>query len=167
MYKYIYVISASSQERQNLNTMLEQGCPSDTIVIYKLDRLGQSLTYLVSLVNKLLENEIHLQSPNDSIDTSSSHGKLMFNVFASLAEFERDLIRNRTRAGLESARARGRLGGRPKGLSQDAQDSSYIAEALYREGKLSVQQITNRLGISKMTLYKYLRHRGVEIGIKG
>lgn len=158
------VISGASKERPNLNAMLEQCRAGDTIVIYKLDRLGRSLIHLVNLVNKLMENGVHLQSLTDNIDTSTSQGKLMFNVFASLAEFERDLIRERTQAGLNAARARGRFGGRPKGLSKEAEAISYAAVALYREGKLSVQQISNRLGISKMTLYKYLRHRGVEIG---
>lgn len=154
------VISGASKERPNLNAMLEQCRTGDTIVIYKLDRLGRSLIHLVNLVNKLMEDGIHLQSLTDNIDTSTSQGKLMFNVFASLAEFERDLIRERTQAGLKAARARGRLGGRPKGLSKEAEATSYAAAALYRERKLSVQQIADRLGISKMTLYKYLRLRG-------
>jgi len=158
------VISGASKERPNLNAMLEQCRARDTIVIYKLDRLGRSLIHLVNLVNKLMEDGIHLQSLTDNIDTSTSQGKLMFNVFASLAEFERDLIRERTQAGLKAARARGRLGGRPKGLSKEAEATFYAAVALYRERKLSVQQIADRLGISKMTLYKYLRYRGVEIG---
>ena len=160
------VISGASKERPNLNALLEHCRSGDTIVIYKLDRLGRSLIHLVNLVNKLLEEGIHLQSLTDNIDTSTSQGKLMFNVFASLAEFERDLIRERTQAGLKAARARGRFGGRPKGLSKEAESTSYVAAALYREGKLSVRQIANRLGISKMTLYKYLRHRGVEVGGK-
>ena len=160
------IVSGATKDRPNLNAMLEQCRPGDTIVIYKLDRLGRSLTHLVSLVNKLMEDGVHLQSLNDSIDTSTSQGKLMFNVFASLAEFERDLIRERTRAGLEAARARGRVGGRPKGLSKEAEATSYAVAALYREGQLSVQQIANRLGISKMTLYKYLRYRGIKIGSK-
>lgn len=161
------VISGASKERPNLNAMLEQCRAGDIIVVYKLDRLGRSLIHLVNLVNKLMEDGIHLQSLTDNIDTSTSQGKLMFNVFASLAEFERDLIRERTQAGLKAARARGRLGGRPKGLSKEAEATSYAAAALYRERKLSVQQIADRLGISKMTLYKYLRLRGVEIGGKG
>ncbi len=160
------VISGASRERPNLNAMLEQCRAGDTIVVYKLDRLGRSLIHLVNLVNKLMEDGIHLQSLTDNIDTSTSQGKLMFNVFASLAEFERDLIRERTQAGLKAARARGRLGGRPKGLSKEAEATSYAVAALYRERKLSVQQIADRLGISKMTLYKYLRLRGVEIGGK-
>ena len=160
------VISGASTERPNFDAMLAQCRAGDTIVIYKLDRLGRSLIHLVNLVNQLMSDEIHLQSLTDNIDTSTSQGKLMFNVFASLAEFERDLIRERTQAGLKAARARGRVGGRPKGLSKEVEATSYAAVALYREQKLSVQQISDRLGISKMTLYKYLRYRGIEVGWK-
>lgn len=156
------VISGASTERPNLDAMLVQCRAGDTLVVYKLDRLGRSLIHLVNLVNRLMSDGIHLQSLTDNIDTSTSQGKLMFNVFASLAEFERDLIRERTQAGLKAARARGRVGGRPKGLSKEAEATSYAAAALYREGQLSVQQISDRLGISKMTLYKYLRIRGVQ-----
>jgi DNA invertase Pin-like site-specific DNA recombinase len=85
-------------------------------------------------------------------------------MFASLAEFERDVIRERTQAGLSAARARGRKGGRPKGLSAQAEATACAAETLYREGKLSARQIADRLGIAKGTLYAYLRHRGVSIG---
>jgi len=158
------VISGASKERPNLDAMLAHCRRGDTIVVYKLDRLGRSLIHLVNLMNKFMEDGIHLKSLTDNIDTLTSQGKLMFNVFASLAEFERDLIRERTQAGLKAARARGRLGGRPKGLSKEAEATSYAAVALYRERKLSVQQIADRLGISKMTLYKYLRLRDVEIG---
>lgn len=101
---------------------------------------------------------------NDPIDTTTSHGRLIFNVFASLAEFERDLIQERTRAGLDAARARGRMGGKPKGLSVNAKTTACAAETLYREGKLTVNQIAKQLVISKATLYKYLRYRQVPIG---
>ena len=107
--------------------------------------------------------DIGLKSINDPIDTTTAQGRLVFNMFASLAEFERDLIRERTNAGLSAARYRGRKGGRPKGLSPKAEAVSYAAETLYKERKLSVQQIADRLGIAKSTLYTYLRHRGVEI----
>lgn len=153
------VMSGATKERPQLKALLEHLRPGDTVVIYKLDRLGRSLIDLVNLVNDLIVRGVHLRSLNDNIDTTTSQGKLMFNVFASLAEFERDIIRDRTRAGLEAARARGRLGGRPKGLSKEAEDTSYIAAALYKERKLSVQQIADRLGICKRTLYKYLRAR--------
>ena len=88
----------------------------------------------------------------------------MFNLFASLAEFERELIRERTNAGLSAARARGRVGGRPKGLPSEAEPTAMAAETLYRERRLSVSAIAQKLHVSKSTLYRYLRHRGVEIG---
>lgn len=137
---------------------------SDVIVIWKLDRLGRSLKHLVTLVYDLMEKGVALTSLNDPIDTTSSQGRLIFNIFASLAEFERDLIQERTQAGLHAARARGRLGGRPKGLSDEAKRKAVAAEAIYREGKLSVREIARHLDISKSTLYSYLRHQGVEIG---
>ena len=97
------------------------------------------------------------------IDTTNIQGKLMFNIFASLAEFEKDLIRERTMAGLRSARVRGRMGGRPKGLSQEAIRKACTAEALYTQKELSINEITEQLSISKTTLYKYLRYRDVAI----
>ena len=135
----------------------------DVIVIWKLERLGRSLRHLVSLVHELMERGVALKSLNDPIDTTSSHGRLIFNIFASLAEFERDLIRERTQAGLQAARARGRKGGRPKGLSEEARKKAVAAETIYSEGELSVNEIARNLDISKSTLYKYLRHQGVEV----
>ena len=110
-----------------------------------------------------MEQGIGLRSLNDPIDTTTPHGRLTFNIFASLAEFERDLIRERTQAGLEAARARGRRGGRPKGLSTEAELAAAAAETFYREGKLSSRQIASQLKISTGTLYSYLRPRGVGI----
>jgi DNA invertase Pin-like site-specific DNA recombinase len=135
----------------------------DVLVIWKLDRLGRSLKHLVELINTLRERGVGLQSLNDPIDTTTPQGRLSFNLFASLAEFERELIRERTQAGLSAARARGRNGGRPKGLSAQAEATACAAETLYLERKLSVRQIADRLGISKSTLYAYLRYRGVAI----
>ena len=157
-------LSGSRSDRPELEQLLDQARPGDVIMIWKLDRLGRSLKHLVELVSHLNERRIGLRSINDPIDTTNAQGKLIFNIFASLAEFERDLIAERTQAGLRSARARGRVGGRPKGLTSDAELKAIAAEGLYREGKLSVVEIANNLSISKATLYKYLRHRGVEIG---
>ena len=157
-------LSGSRSDRPELEQLLDQARPGDVIMIWKLDRLGRSLKHLVELVSHLNERRIGLRSINDPIDTTNAQGKLIFNIFASLAEFERDLIAERTQAGLRSARTRGRVGGRPKGLTSDAELKAIAAEALYREGKLSVVEIANNLSISKATLYKYLRHRGVEIG---
>lgn len=89
---------------------------------------------------------------------------MIFNIFASLAEFERDVIIERTQAGLKAARARGRKGGRPRGLTESAKRKAVAAKALYNEGNLSVNEISANLGISKGTLYTYLRHEGVEVG---
>ena len=133
------------------------------IVIWKLDRLGRSLKHLVDLVAELNERDIGLRSLNDPIDTTTAQGRLVFNIFASLAEFEREIIRERTNAGLAAARARGRKGGRRPGLSEEAKKKARIAESYYKE-EMPVDEITKSLSISKATLYKYLRFRGVEIG---
>ncbi|NQA30377.1 recombinase family protein [Pseudomonas aeruginosa] len=119
---------------------------------------------MVELVGELAERKVGLQSLNDPIDTTHAQGRLVFNLFASLAEFERELIRERTQAGLSAARSRGRIGGRPKGLPAKAEATAMAAQTLYREGRLSVSAIGEKLHISKSTLYSYLRHRGVEIG---
>lgn len=160
---FIDIASGTKSSRPELNKMLSELRPKD-VVIWKLDRLGRSLKHLVELIEQFNEKQIGLKSLNDPIDTMTSQGKLIFNIFASLAEFESDLLRERTKAGLEAARARGKLGGRPKGLSQRAKSTACAAETLYKERKLSIQEICNQLSISKATLYSYLRYRGVKIG---
>ncbi len=157
-------VSGSKSERKELAKMLDHVRAGDEIIIWKLDRLGRSLPHLVSLVKELNEKGIGLKSLNDPIDTSSSQGRLIFNIFASLAEFERELIRERTIAGLKAARARGRTGGRKPGLSEDKEKTAMAAELLYKEGFLSISEICSKLSISKPTLYKYLRLRKVKIG---
>ena len=158
------IASGTKTDRPNLNKLLAEIRTGDIITIWKLDRLGRSLKHLVDMVEQLNKKNVGLLSLNDPIDTTTPHGKLIFNIFASLAEFERDIISERTKAGLNSARVRGRLGGRPKGLSKEAETTACAAETLYREHTLSVQEIYTRLGVSKATLYSYLRHRGVKIG---
>lgn len=160
---YEETVSGVKAERPILNNLINQLRPDDVLVIWKLDRLGRSLKNLVELVQQLMENNIGLCSLNDPIDTTSPQGRLIFNIFASLAEFERDVICERTIAGLSAARARGRLGGRPRGLSKKAEATACAAETLYKEKKLSVIDICKKLSISKSTLYKYLRHRNVPI----
>lgn len=158
------VVSGAKVERPVLDAVLADLRTGDVLVIWKLDRLGRSLRHLVELAGTLMERNVGLRSLNDPIDTTTSQGRLAFNLFASLAEFERDLIRERTQAGLTAARARGRKGGRPKGLPPGAERTAYAAETLYREQRLSVREIADELGIAKSTLYAYLRHRGVPIG---
>ncbi len=156
------VVSGAKTERKELDKLLSQVRADDVIVIWKLDRLGRSLKHLVMLVNDLVSEGVGLKSLNDPIDTTNPQGRLVFNIFASLAEFERDLISERTQAGLKAARARGRMGGRPKGLSDEAEFKAIAAETLYKEGELSVNSIAKNLGICKATLYRYLRHRGIK-----
>jgi DNA invertase Pin-like site-specific DNA recombinase len=160
---YEEVVSGAKVDRPILDNLLKQLRPSDVLVVWKLDRLGRSLKHLVELVQWFMPNNIGLRSLNDPIDTTTPQGRLIFNIFASLAEFERDLIRERTQAGLSAARARGRRGGRPRGLPKPSEATACAAETLYRERKLSVNQIAKKLNICKGTLYKYLRHRNVEI----
>jgi len=156
--------SGSKAERKELSKLLEHVRKDDIVVIWKLDRLGRSLKNLVELVGNLIEKKVGLKSLNDPIDTSTSQGRLVFNIFASLAEFERDIISERTKAGLAAARARGRFGGRPPGLSQESETTAIAAESLYKSNELSVSEICDKLKISKPTLYKYLRIRNVKIG---
>ncbi|UFH57579.1 recombinase family protein (plasmid) [Spirosoma sp. KNUC1025] len=156
--------SGSKIERPELNRLLEIIRQGDTLVIWKLDRLGRSLNHLIEIVTQLEEQHVGLVSLNDPIDTTTAQGRLVFRIFASLAEFEREVIRERTLAGLASARRRGKLLGRRKGLSKAAEQKARIGESLYKEAKYSVEQIARELHISKTTLYKYLRQRGVEIG---
>ena len=145
--------SGAKAKRPGLASALEFARPGDTIVIWRLDRLGRSLKNLIELVSQLETSGVGLKSLQESLDTSSSSGKLIFHIFGALAEFERNLIRERTQAGLEAARARGRMGGRPKAL--DASDRE-IAVKLYKEKNLTVSRICKTMGISKPTLYKYV-----------
>ena len=161
------IASGSTTARPVLDDLLSRLREGDVLVIWKLDRLGRSLQHLVTLTNELLERDVGLISLNDPIDTTTPQGRLVFNIFAALAEFERDLIRERTQAGLKAARARGRTGGRPPGLSKEAKATALAAETLYKEGQLSVQAICDQLDISKPTLYNYLRHRGVQPESRG
>jgi len=156
-YIYKEEISGASKERPQLKKLLEQVREGDVVVIWKLDRLGRSLADLVQLVNEIQGKGAGLLSLQDSIDTTTPQGKLTFHLFAAIAEFERDLIRERTKAGLDSARARGRKGGRPPGLSKEAQVKAAAASSLHQQKK-SVAEICHTLSISKKTLYKYLKN---------
>lgn len=160
------IASGAKSSRPVLKDLLSHLRQGDVLVIWKLDRLGRNLNHLVTLTNELLEKGVDLISLNDPIDTTTPQGRLVFNIFASLAEFERDLIRERTKAGLEAARARGRQGGRPPGLSKQAKTTALAAKTLYEEGQLSINAICAQLQISKPTLYAYLRHQGVVLGTR-
>jgi len=160
------IASGAKAARPVLDEIMRNLREGDTLVIWKLDRLGRNLAHLIHLTTKLIEKKVGLISLNDPIDTTTPQGRFIFGIFASLAEFERELIRERTQAGLKSARARGRKGGRPKGMSKSAMEKATIAEALYRNGTIPVKKIAEQLDISKTTLYLYLRSRNVHISGK-
>lgn len=135
----------------------------DTLVVWKLDRLGRSTKELIALINDLAERKVHFKSLTENIDTNTPTGQLIFHIFCSLAEFERAMIRQRTLAGLEAARARKQQLGRPKWLSEAAKQKTKAPASLYREGALNVESICTHLHISTPTLYNYLRHENVPL----
>ena len=146
-------MSGVKAERPGLTEALKYARTGDTLVVWRLDRLGRSLKDLIETVARLESLSIGLKSLHESIDTSSSTGKLIFHLFGALAEFERNLIRERTQAGLQAARARGRKGGRPKALDSN---NRTLAVKLYDEKHHTVDQICQIMSISKPTLYKYV-----------
>ncbi|STX43957.1 site-specific DNA recombinase; e14 prophage [Legionella donaldsonii] len=148
-------MTGSKIARPGLDAALDYAREGDVIVVWRLDRLSRSLKDLIDMVASLDEKKIGLKSLHESIDTSSSSGKLIFHIFGALAEFERNLIRERTHAGLQAARARGRKGGRPKKLSTD---KAKLAIKLYKGKEHSIKQICELIGVSKPTLYKYLNN---------
>ena len=150
----IYVDHASGKlaHREHLDRMLADLQSGDTVTVWRLDRLGRSLKNLIAIVGDLDEHEVGFRSLSDSIDTTTANGKLVFHLLAALAEFERDLIRERTNAGLEAARARGRVGGRPKVMSDDR---IAVARSLLADGR-TVDQVAATLGVSRRSVYRYL-----------
>lgn len=155
--------SGAKTDRPGLTSALELCRKEDTLVVWKLDRLGRSLPHLVETVRDLVDKGVGFKSLQESIDTTTSGGKLIFHIFASLAEFERDIIRERTKAGLVAARARGRMGGRPKGVNVKKQKA---ALALKANSQYSIREICEIVGISRNTYYKYTR-QGEGSGIAG
>jgi len=156
-------VSGVAANRPGLETAMSHLRDSDILVVWRLDRLGRSLKELISLVELLKERKVGFRSLQESIDTTNAGGMLIFQIFGALAEFERNLIRERTQAGLTAARARGRQGGRPKKLDKKQIE---LARKLYNEKNHSVGEICQVLGISKPTLYSYLRETSSGIGKK-
>jgi DNA invertase Pin-like site-specific DNA recombinase len=147
--------SGGMVDREGLADALAFVRPGDTLVVWKLDRLGRSLKHLIETVTQLHERSVGFRSLTEQIDTTTSAGKLIFHVFGALAEFERDLIRERTQAGLLAARARGRRGGRPRALDSAAKIA--MAQQLHQDKSNSIQEICASLHISRATLYRYLK----------
>jgi DNA invertase Pin-like site-specific DNA recombinase len=149
--------SGAKAERPGLALALEVARAGDTLIVWRLDRLGRSLKDLIALAEGLDKRGVGLKSLKEALDTTSSGGRLIFHMFAALAEFERDLVRERTQAGLTAARARGRLGGRPKRLTPEKRR---LVVQLYRAKEHSIAEICRLMGISKPTLYSYLAETG-------
>ena len=137
--------------------------PEDTLVVWRLDRLGRSLKDLIERFTELNARNIGFKSLTENIDTTTSGGKLIFHIFGALAEFEREVIRERTNAGLQAARARGRLGGRPTIQSRDPKKVA-LARKLYTDGSMPVQEICEMLHIGRSTLYRYMQNEKSVVG---
>ncbi len=145
--------SGARADRPGLADALWELREGGTLVVWRLDRLGRSLDQLIDTIKGLEVHGIHFQSLQEQLDTGTSGGKLIFHVFGALAEFERDLIRERTKAGLQAARARGRLGGRPRVLTPGKID---MLRRLAADKRTSVTEICQTLGISRKTFYRYV-----------
>src|SRR5438874_3422845 len=148
------VVSGAKTERKGLEEALDYVREGDTLVVWRLDRLGRSLKHLIETITRLNNRKIGFKSLQENIDTMTSGGKLIFHIFGALAEFERNLIRERTNAGLLAARARGRKGGRPKALNEKR---AAMAKELYSNKQNAIADICKTLGISRATLYRYIR----------
>jgi DNA invertase Pin-like site-specific DNA recombinase len=151
-------VSGAKAARPGLTLALEVARAGDVLAVWRLDRLGRSLHDLILLAKRLDEAGVGLMSLQEKIDTCSSGGRLVFHMFGALAEFERALVRERTQAGLNAARARGRKGGRPKVLEPAKRQ---LVVKLYREKQHTIREICRMMGISKPTLYNYLAEAGL------
>jgi len=151
--------SGRKVDRPELVRLIEVLRAGDTLVVWRLDRLGRSLKHLIETVEQLEALGVGFQSVTEAINTTTSGGKLVFHIFAALAEFERTLIQERTRAGLKAARARGRQGGRPRTLNEDKRR---MAQALRDDPGQSVASICKALGITRTTFYRYTQGKDTQ-----
>jgi DNA invertase Pin-like site-specific DNA recombinase len=149
------VMTGSKFERKGLEQLLAFARSGDTVIVWKLDRLGRSLKDLIETLNLLKDRGVDFISLTEHIDTTTPGGKLIFHLMGALAEFERDLIRERTNAGLAAARARGRVGGRPRKLATNGKVA--LAQRLFADKKHAIDDICSTLGISRSTFYRYVR----------
>jgi DNA invertase Pin-like site-specific DNA recombinase len=150
---YTDTASGAKAEREGLEEAFNYAREGDILVVWRLDRLGRSLRHLIETITLLNGRKVGFRSLTENIDTTTSGGKLVFHIFGALAEFERDIIRERTTAGLEAARARGRKGGRPRKLTP--RDLA-AARALLRDPELTVEDVARRLGVATSALYASL-----------
>lgn len=145
--------SGAQRDRPELKAAIDYARPGDTLVVWKLDRLARSIKQLIETVEGLEAQNIGFRSLTETIDTTTAGGRLVFHIFAGLAEFERSIIRERTMAGLASARARGRLGGRPRSLTEA---DLAAARALLSDPNITVDAAAKRLGVAPSTIYRHL-----------
>ena len=150
---YQDVASGAKVQRSGLDKAIQYIRTGDTLVVWKLDRLGRSLKHLIDVVNDLNTRGVFFKSIRENIDTSNSGGKLTFHLFGALAEFERDIISERTRAGLAAARARGRVGGRPTVMNDQ---KIKLAKQLMANSSNNATDVAKTLGVSRATLYRHL-----------
>lgn len=158
------IVSGSASERNKLDNLIERLRKGDTLVVWKLDRLARSVIHFSKTMNAFNEKGIFFKSITEPfIDTTenSPHSKFIINMFAILAELERDIIVERTKAGLESARRRGKIIGRPEGLNDEAKRKMELCAYYFNEGKLTVKEICKVADVSRATYYKYLRLKGL------
>jgi DNA invertase Pin-like site-specific DNA recombinase len=152
--------SGAKAERKGLEEALNYVREGDILVVWRLDRLGRSLKDLIERLTELHQRNIGFKSLTESIDTTTSGGKLIFHIFGALAEFERDIIRERTNAGLTAARARGKKGGRPKSPLSESKKLQ-MARKMYADKTMSVGDICRGLNIPRSTFYKYVRDKSL------
>jgi DNA invertase Pin-like site-specific DNA recombinase len=149
-------VSGTKAERKGLTEALSHLRVGDTLVVWRLDRLGRSLRHLIDTVTELHTRGVGFKSLQENIDTTTSGGKLVFHIFGALAEFEREIIKERTQAGLRAARSRGKVGGRPKALTpKEVQMLNNMAS----DKSLTVSDICKTLGIGRTTFYRYVKAR--------
>lgn len=148
------IASGGSADRDGLSQALEHLRPGDTLVVWRLDRLGRSLRHLIDTVTGLQSRGVGFRSVTEGIETQTSGGRLVFHLFACLAEFERSVIQERTRAGLAAARARGRRGGRPRIMDEK---KTTLARRMHADPENSAADIVRALGVSRATLYRALK----------
>lgn len=159
-------VSGARAERAKLNLLLSKLREGDVLYVWKMDRMARSLIHFTKLVNHFKQEGVAFKSLTEPfLDTTgdSPHGNFLVNIFASLAEFERDLIRERTKAGLEAAKKRGKILGPPRGMTEPKKQKALVAAAYHKEGKMSVDEILSKLNISRGTYYKYLDYAKAEV----
>ena len=164
---FIDKMSGAKKNRPELNRMMGKLRSGDIIKVVRLARFGRSMSDLQKLAEQIRETDAVLVSIKEGFTfDGSSMGKMMFNLMGTYAEFERDVIRERTMEGIRAAAAQGRVGGRPKGLSREGKEKAKQVAKLYKDSDFSIREIASCVGIATTTVYNYLRHEGIKPGTR-